>query len=138
MSRIETLRVAIVAALDTAAALVALTGRASANVVAWDDLDAEGPFPVVAYQVVSMERSSMSGDSWRARVQFTAVASTEALANELIAAVDVSLTTSTLAALPQPLDACRLSIEEQLLAVSLDDVAELERADFDAILLVTF
>src|SRR4051812_2895389 len=94
-SKKQQLREAIVAVLDTDAGIVALTSRASDNVVAWGDLDPTTA-PVIAYHVVAFTKLGGSADQRRALVQFTAVAETEKTANELIAAVDAALTTVAL------------------------------------------
>jgi hypothetical protein len=69
----QRLRVALVAVLDTAAAIAALTGRASDNVVAWNAL-ALAPKPCIAYRIVDCRENPESGEGWDARVQFTTVA----------------------------------------------------------------
>lgn len=106
----QRLRVAIVAALDTAAAIAALTGRASDNVVAWNAV-AAATKPLVAYSIVDCRENGESGEGWDARVQFTAVAEgddADSIVEELLGAVRDRFTADVLLALAAPLDAAPL------------------------------
>lgn len=136
-SKKQRIREAIVAILDTNAAIVALTSRANGNVVAWSDL-ADTVKPCIAYLVVALTKVDGSADQRRAVVQFTAVAEQESTANELIAAVDAALTTLAFAALASPLAAIRLPLEESERSHLFDFDADVERADLDAVLHITF
>lgn len=101
--RVQQVREAVVAILDTHASVVALTGRASGNVVPWDDLG-DGHVPAIAYQFVADDFGPIE-NSRAIQMQFTAVASSETAANELIALVMTLLTWSAFNALATPLDA---------------------------------
>lgn len=96
----QRLREALVAVLDTAAAIAALTGRASENLVSWNALE-EATRPVLVYRILSLSENGESGEGWDARVQLTAVAegnNADATVEELLGAVCTTLTAGALLA----------------------------------------
>ena len=136
---LQRVREALVAVLDAAPGIVAITGRPNANIVAWADLSLESDLPILAYQVVSLVQITGSGDQRRARIQLTAAArDDEAIAQELLNAASIALTTPALAALAAPLDACRIQSDEQVLAGDFELAEQVARADMDVVLDITF
>jgi hypothetical protein len=84
---------AVVAMLDTAPDIVALTSRANGNVIPFDDL-ADAALPVIAYIDVTSAIAGGIGDTRRVILQFTAAGSTKAVVNALLEAVENNLTTT--------------------------------------------
>ena len=109
--RVQRLREAIVAALDTREGIQDLTRQEAANVIPWKDaiIDVfadETREGVIAYAVITATRGGLGlGDPRRCRVSFTAFARSEAVANALAEQVELGLTCVTLGALSPPLDA---------------------------------
>lgn len=101
---VQQMREKLVAILDTAAAVVAITSRASGNIVEAQTL-AAATLPSVAYAVVVVPRVGGDGDRRRFTVQFDAFAAKESVANELLYAVETTVTASAFAAGPQSMDA---------------------------------
>lgn len=104
---VQRLREAIVAVLGTAASVVAITGNATGNCVAWSALD-EAPRPVLVYRIVTCQENGESGEGWDARVQITAVAegnNADSVVQELLGAVRTDFTADAMLALAQPFDA---------------------------------
>lgn len=96
----QRLRVAIVAVLDTAALVVALTGRASANIAAWNALD-DIARPALLYRIVSMIQTGESGAGWNVRLQLTAIAEgndADSIVEELLGAAEQELSATALLA----------------------------------------
>lgn len=97
---VQRLRVATVTALDTVAAIVALTGRATGNIVSWNAL-AECPRPCLAYAIIDLRQTGESGDGRDGVVQFTAVAegnNADATVQELLGLVEEHYTAPALLA----------------------------------------
>lgn len=94
---------ALVAILDTNAAVVAITGRANVNIVPYDDI-ADVTVPILAYLDVTGANAGGIGDTRRVVFQFTAAASSKAIANALLEAVENGLTPQAFTA--AGLDAC--------------------------------
>ena len=103
----QRVREAIVAVLDTLPAIVALTGRASRNLVP-DAIDDDIPLPAVVYHVIATTNAGALGDTREVTVQFTAVAATMAIANALLELVENTLNAPAFYALTPPLDACAI------------------------------
>ena len=85
----QRLREAIVAVLDTHAAVVALTGRASGNIADWNAVD-EQLRPGLLYHIVWLSENGESGEGWDARVQITAIAegnNADSIVEELLGVV---------------------------------------------------
>jgi hypothetical protein len=125
---------AVVAALDTRAGIVALTQQASANVVPWRDNLEELLVParhgLIAYHVVSANRGGGAiGDFRRLRVNCTAIARTESVANALCEQVELGLTCAVLAALPTPLDARIEDVSRQPIPPDTRDAVHLAAID---------
>lgn len=140
------LSAALVAVLDTAPAVVAVTGRARGNVVPWESGEANVPLPVLAYLVVTAQPAL--GTQWRAPVQLTASAvgtepgvtpakSAREQANALIAATLDALSATAFAALATPLDARREFDRDVLRTVEHDTDDGAARADLDVSILFT-
>jgi hypothetical protein len=94
----ERLRQATVAIVDGLAAVQAITGRASANCVAWDSVG-EAARPVVVYKIIVLGQNGESGDGREGVVQFTAVAennNADRTVNELLKAIEDGYTASAL------------------------------------------
>lgn len=101
---IQRAREAMVAVLDTNAAIVARTGRASGNLIDIEDGGEESPLPILLYEFQSDEPGPILG-SRALHWQFHAAALSQGAANELVALVEPALTYGALAALATPLDA---------------------------------
>jgi hypothetical protein len=130
-------REAIVAALDTAPLVVAVTGRANGNVVAWDTLADDAPLPIAAYRITSAAPSGGLNDERKIQVTFRAVAETESAANTLLGAIEKSLTYPRLRDAAPALEAYRLYGEEDRVAADYDEDVEACIGDFDAVLIAT-
>lgn len=90
----QALAVGLVALLDDAPAITALTGRASRNVVrGWPRAD--HPLPLLAYVLGEAEQSEHGdeGENWDVPVVLEAIAPTQAEALALLAATQERLTT---------------------------------------------
>lgn len=103
---IQLMREAVVEALDTRPAIVALTGRASGNVVPYKNQDVVEK-PVISYLVVTGQPAGGVGNTWRVTLQFSAIANDDddAMANALLNLVEEYLRPQYLAALSVPVDA---------------------------------
>lgn len=84
---------ALVAILDTNAGVVAITNRANGNIVPYDDL-ADAPTPIISYIDVTSAIAGGIGDTRRVIIQFTVAATTKAVANALLEAIENGLTTT--------------------------------------------
>lgn len=82
---------ALVAILDTAPAVVAITGRANVNVVPFDDF-ADVTLPALAYIDITSAIAGGIGDTRRVIYQFTAGGSSKDVVNALLEAVENTLT----------------------------------------------
>jgi len=98
---------AMVAILDAAPSIAALTGRELGNIVPLED-EADNPTPILVYEFVDMERTGGSGDTREVIIDLHAVGTTKALANALLDAAEQLLTQPALAA--RGLDACPLRV----------------------------
>lgn len=94
---------AMVAALDTNSAIVAITGRANGNVIPFDDFG-DATLPTIAYMDVTGANAGGIGDTRRVVYQFTAGAKSRSVANALLEAVENGLTPQAFTA--AGLDAC--------------------------------
>lgn len=101
---VELTREAVVSIIDTHASIVAITGRASENIVAWDP-DTEVDRPVIAYQFITAPPLAADGDTRLMLFQFSASAEDEATVHELLGLVEQVLTQTAFLSLPTPLDA---------------------------------
>ena len=133
---VQLAREAIVAALDTAPRVVAVTGRADGNLIAWDD-ESDAALPIAAYRITSAAPSGGLNDERKVQVTFRAVALTEAQANELLGAIEHSLTYPRLRDATPSLEAFRLYGEEDRVAADYDSEVEAHVGDFDAVLIAT-
>lgn len=129
-------RECLVSALDTAPLVVAASGRANANVIAWDDL-AAGVLPIIAYRITNAMPSGGLGDERQVHITFKGVAATEAQANELLGAVEQSLTFVRLRDAVPSIAAYRLYSEEDRAGADYDDEVEAYVAEFDAVLVAS-
>jgi hypothetical protein len=132
---LQLIRECLVSALDTAPLVVAVTGRANGNLIAWDDEAAE-LLPIVAYRA-SATPSGGIGDERKVQITFRAVAETEALANELLGAVERSLTYPRLRDAVPSVAAYRLYSEEGRVPADYDSEVEAHVGDFDAVLIAS-
>src|SRR5690606_30303010 len=101
----ELLEYGLIAVLDAAPAITGLTGRASQNVLPWDEVQAER-LPCLAYALVSTTPYPGEHGTVRTLVQFTAVAAgpgARRVVHRLLGAVETLLTQPALEA--QGLDA---------------------------------
>jgi hypothetical protein len=104
--KIELLDYAIVAILDTAPAIVALTGRPSQNVLPWHRVTAEA-VPCLAFEVISVPPYPGEYGTVQPLYQFTAVAAgpnARRTVHRLLGAVETLLTEPALR--DEGLDAC--------------------------------
>lgn len=132
---VQRTRNALVAILDTNAAVVAITGRANVNVVPYDDL-AEIAVPILAYLDVTASNAGGIGDTRRVVIQFTAAAASEDVANALLETVENSLTPQAFTA--AGLDACIDPENRPMRRGKAGDTEEgYFEADVDVTLLVT-
>lgn len=108
---IQKVREAIVAVLDTHSSIVAITGRASGNLVSWETLADEEPsgVPVLAYLFVVATKLASDGDTREALFQLTAAAPKESVRHELLGVVESLLDQPAFLALAAPLDAFEVS-----------------------------
>lgn len=88
---------AIVVALDTKPALVALTGRANVNIVPWED-ETAAPSVGLAFLDIATANWGGTGDTRRATRQISAFAPSKDKANALLEVVEKELTTPALQA----------------------------------------
>lgn len=135
MSRdpVQVLRECLVAVLDTDAGVVAITGRASVNLVPLGDLGDAPDLPIAAYAVADTnEQVGMAGDA-RAAVRVSCYAATEAAAVALAAAISAALTYSALAGAAPAIEAVFESRSRS--APEWDSQQEAFRADVDVGLL---
>jgi S-adenosylmethionine synthetase len=106
---IQILREAIVAVLDTHADVVAITGRATENVVAWGNLGdvsvANREAGIIAYHVLVSSEVAADQNPEDTPVQFGAVAAEESIANELVNVVRRVINGQAFQALVPPIDA---------------------------------
>lgn len=77
--------------LDTAAAIAAVTGRASLNVVPWRE-DMEVELPVVAFTFSSIRPRGGVGENYDVVATFGAYATSAKVADDLLKAVEDTLT----------------------------------------------
>lgn len=131
---VERVAEAVVAALDTRAAIVALTEQPSTNVVPWRDNLQELLTPdrlgLIAYHVVIARRGGGAiGDFRRIILNCTALARTESVANALCEQVELGLTCATLAALATPLDARIEDVTRQPIPPDVDNAVHLASID---------
>lgn len=86
---IQLMREAVVEALDTLPAVVAITGRASGNVVPFKNRD-KAEMPAITYLVVVGAPAGGAGECWRVQLQFSAIAADDddETANKLLALVE--------------------------------------------------
>lgn len=101
---IQDTRLAVVSILDSDSAVQAITGRTSANVVAWNP-DAIVELPILAYQFIAAPELAADGDTREVQFQFSASAVTESQAHALLGAVEMALTQTAFLILASPLDA---------------------------------
>lgn len=94
---VQAVKEAIVAALDTNSAVVALAGRANGNVIPFDDLG-DPVIPSIEYMVVVATMIGGIGDTRRVLVTFNGNAELESDANALLDAVEKNLTCPALIA----------------------------------------
>jgi hypothetical protein len=138
--QVQKLREAIVAVLDTRAELVAITGRALNNIVAWGGLgelsDDDRAAGILAFQVIDATDLAADGKPRRAIVQFGAVAAEESTANEMLGVVENVFDAPAFLALVPPIDAWAENRSRR--PMPFDDDEELARADLDVTLTVTF
>lgn len=134
---VQVMRECLVSALDAAPLIVGVTGRANGNTIAWDDLATGGALPIVAYRITTMHPSGGLGDERKVHITFKAVAVTEAQANELLGAIEKSLTYLRLRDAVPSVAAYRLYGEEDRVAADYDDEVEAQVADFDAVLVAS-
>lgn len=101
---IELLERSLVSVLDAHASVVAITGRASDNIVAWDTL-ASKKSPVIAFLVVDVVEIAANGDTREARVQFDVDAQRKSDRNALLGVIERELKQSAFLSLLTPLNA---------------------------------
>lgn len=101
---IQVTREAVVEIIDAHADIIAITGRDSDNIVAWNP-DQEIERPVIAYQFIDAGQLASDGDTRNPLIQFSATAEDEATANELLGVVEQILTQEAFLSLSTPLDA---------------------------------
>jgi len=101
---VQKTREALVRVINGSALVQAVTGRTTRNIVEWEP-EATVVRPVVAYQFIDGPQLATDGDTRSMLFQISASADTDAQANELLYAVENSLTQSAFLALPVPLDA---------------------------------
>lgn len=120
-------------ALDTHSEVVAITGRASGNVVPFKNRDV-AQRPVIAYLVVDARPAGGAGNNWEVLVQFSALSEDDddAATNQLAEIVNAVINPVTLLGLTPPLDAY---VRERAMRDIADDAAA--RADIDITLIVT-
>lgn len=97
-------REAIVEVVDTLPAIVALTGRASQNIVAAEDLTA-ALVPMIGYAIGRVQQ--ISATDYRVPVTFTAAAADAATVNALLNAIDGAVTNPKLLLTSYPIDSYR-------------------------------
>lgn len=128
---------AAVRILDTHADVVALTKRASGNVVPWK-VRATAKAPSIAYLVIAGGKVGRVQDRRRITVQFTATAATEDAANGLVGVVEAAFTSLALAGVDAPvgpLSADVVALTHRTGDFDPDETAA--RADLDVTLLIT-
>lgn len=81
----------LVKVLDTAAAIASLTGRNAQNVVMWRE-DIEVDLPVVAFTITSIRPRGGVGENYDVIVTVGAYATSGAVADQLLKAVEDTLT----------------------------------------------
>lgn len=131
------LRRTLVSAIDTASGLVAATGRASGNVVAWESR-ADAVRPCVAYRVEDVQRSGGVGDTRRCRILWRAIANEEEAAHDLLGAVDEALTWTALDAAAPQADAYREYATDDRTPTAFDEDVDAFSADLTVGLVVAF
>ena len=138
--KMQILREAIVEVLDTAAGIVALTGRADENIVSWDNVgeasDADRAAGIIAYQLVTSKEVAADANPFEVLVQFGAIAEEESIANELIGAIHQVFDAPAFLALVPPIDARVTGRTRRFVPFDADE--ELARADSDITLRVHF
>jgi hypothetical protein len=138
--KMQILREAIVQVLDTAAGIVALTGRADENIVAWDNVgeasDADRAAGIIAYQLVTSKEVAADANPFEVLVQFGAIAAEESIANELIGAIHLVFDAPAFLALVPPIDARVTGRARRFVPFDADE--GLARADSDITLRVHF
>lgn len=111
---------AIVAALDTHASIIAITGRDTDNIVA-GEATKEVELPIIAYDIINTAELAADQDTREPRVQFSADADDSATIRELLGVIERVLDQPLFASLTVPLDAQvinRLRIGDQILDVT--------------------
>lgn len=68
------LRLALVAIVNADATLRTLMGRTTRLLVRWQDLQLDGPLPVIAYSLIGFEQTGADDDTREGTVQFSVVA----------------------------------------------------------------
>lgn len=139
--KLQIVREAIVAVLDTRVEIVALTGRANENIVAWDNIgevsDADREAGIIAYQVIPpVTEVSSDQNAMDLTVQFGAIAAEESKANEIISAIHQTFDAPAFLALVPPIDAHVTGRARRPVPFDADE--ELARADSDITLRVHF
>lgn len=103
---VQVVREGIFSILNTHASVVAVTGRATKNLVTFNTLAVRTErTPILAYLVVSAVEVAGNGDMRDVRTQFTADAEKESDINELLGVVERTLKQPAFAALTPPLNA---------------------------------
>jgi hypothetical protein len=133
---VQVMRECLVSALDTAPLIVAVTGRASGNIIAWGD-DTPDLLPVVSYRITDAAPSGGLGDERKVQIRFRAAATTERVANELLGAVEKSLTYQRLHAATPSVEAYRLYGEEDRVGADYDSEVDAHVGDLDAVLVAS-
>jgi hypothetical protein len=126
-------REAVVQVLDTNASIVAITGRASENVVAWGSLgavaDATRNAGIIAYHIVVGSEPAADKNPEDFVVQLGAVAAEESIANELIGVVKMVLDGPAFHALVPTIDAYATNRVRRPMPFDPDE--SLARSDID-------
>lgn len=101
---VRKLKIAIDTALDTHADIVALTGRDTDNIVS-ANAKKEIELPLVVYDFITAVQIAADQDTRDARIQFSADADEEGVADELLGVIERVFDQPLLASLSTPLDA---------------------------------
>ena len=127
---LQRVKEAIVAILDTAAGIVAITERPDGNIVPWKDLS-DATLPVLAYFIVTANEIGGIGDTRQVDIQFTASASDDSVVNALLEQVELTFVEPAFAA--QNLNAYVSSRSRQ----PSPDEEDVQRGDLDISIIVT-
>lgn len=132
------LNAALVGALDTDAGVVALTGRASGNLLPMSDIGA-AQLPALMYLLLDLTPNGAAGDTRLATYQITAIADgdgAQSMTAALLQRVELAVTEPALRA--QGIDACPSGRpHRRRVPIDSDATRALARADLDFILRVT-